>query len=88
VRRFFAYAAAGLISGLGLLSAGANELNSSPAGVSLPLKVKAAETCSGDYGTSVHFVKTPSDAATQALKEEKLVFVLHVSGLFENPDFT
>ena len=44
-------------------------------------------TC-GDYGTSVHFEKTPSDAARKALKEEKLVCVLHVSGDFEDPDFT
>jgi hypothetical protein len=36
----------------------------------------------------VHFVTTPSEAARQALKEEKLVFVLHVSGLFEDPTFT
>ena len=42
----------------------------------------------GDYGTSVHFVKTPSEAARQALKEKKLVFVLHVSGKFEDPRFT
>jgi hypothetical protein len=47
----------------------------------------AAASC-GDYGTSVHFEKTPSDAARKALKEEKLVLVLHVSGDFENPDFT
>ena len=44
-------------------------------------------TC-GQYGTSVHFEKTPSDAARKALKEEKLVMVLHVSGDFENPEFT
>jgi hypothetical protein len=44
-------------------------------------------TC-GNYGTSVHFEKSPSEAAKKALKEEKLVFVLHVSGLFEEPDFT
>lgn len=44
-------------------------------------------TC-GDYGTSVHFEKTPKDAAKKALKEEKLVMVLHISGLFETPDFT
>jgi hypothetical protein len=36
----------------------------------------------------VQFVKTPSEAARLARKEEKLVFILHVSGLFENPDFT
>jgi len=44
--------------------------------------------CNGDFGTSVKFVKSPSDAAKQALKEEKLVMVLHVSGEFEDPDFT
>ena len=48
---------------------------------------KDAETC-GDHGTSVHFEKTPKDAAKKALKEEKLVMVLHISGLFEEPDFT
>jgi hypothetical protein len=52
-----------------------------------PNVVQEGETC-GDFGTSVKFVKTPSDAAKQALKEEKLVFVLHVSGEFEEPDFT
>ena len=44
-------------------------------------------TC-GDYGTSVHFETNPKEAAKKALKEEKLVFVVHVSGLFENSDFT
>jgi hypothetical protein len=42
----------------------------------------------GKFGTSVEFVSTPSEAAKQALKEEKLVLVLHVSGNFETPDFT
>ena len=42
----------------------------------------------GDYGTSVHFEKTPSLAATRAVKEEKLVCVLHVSGNFEDSEFT
>ena len=50
-------------------------------------KPVAGSTC-GDYGTSVHFEKTPSLAARKALKEEKLVMVLHVSGDFENPEFT
>jgi len=52
-----------------------------------PLK-KGDPVCTGDFGTSVTFLKTPSEAAKQALKEEKLVFVLHVSGDFEEPDFT
>jgi len=44
--------------------------------------------CTKDHGTSVQFFDTPSEAATQAKKEQKLVFVLHISGNFENPDFT
>jgi hypothetical protein len=79
VRPFYTFAAAGLLASCWLTVARADGLT---------LKSGAAETCSGDYGTSVHFVKTPSEAAKQALKEEKLVCVLHVSGLFENPDFT
>jgi hypothetical protein len=67
---------------IALLSAGAAGVahGQSPLG-------KVPETC-GDYGTSVHFEKTPKDAAKKAAKEEKLVMVLHISGLFEEPDFT
>ena len=50
-------------------------------------RLLAEETC-GEYGTSVIFADSPAEAAKQALKEEKLVFVLHVSGLFEDSDFT
>jgi hypothetical protein len=79
VRRILLYTATGLLLALGLVA--------SPVLGSDKAAPKPAETC-GDFGTSVHFVKTPSEAARQALKEEKLVLVLHVSGLFENPDFT
>jgi hypothetical protein len=48
---------------------------------------KAEGTCGG-YGTAVDFVGAPSEAARKAAKEEKLVFVLHVSGHFEDPRFT
>ncbi len=48
---------------------------------------KDGGTC-GSYGTSVEFVDSPSAAAQQAKKEQKLVFVLHVSGLFEDPKLT
>ena len=44
-------------------------------------------TCAA-HGTSIEFYDTPSDAAKAALKAEKLVFVLHVSGHFEDPKFT
>jgi hypothetical protein len=47
----------------------------------------AADAC-GDYGTSVLFEDTPKDAAAKAKKEEKLVFVLHISGHFEDPKLT
>lgn len=67
--------AAGALTLLWLGSAGARE----PA-------VKT-EAC-GEHGTSLHFEKDPSAAARRALKEEKLVMVLHISGYFEDPDFT
>ena len=44
-------------------------------------------TC-GDYGTSVHFEKNVKDAAKKALKQEKLVLATHISGYFEEPDYT
>jgi hypothetical protein len=40
------------------------------------------------YGTSIVWEGSPSEAAAKAKKEEKLVFVLHVSGYFEDPNFT
>jgi hypothetical protein len=50
------------------------------------------ETCTtcgeNTYGTSIEFVGTPSEAANRAVKEQKLVFVLHVSGHFEDPGVT
>lgn len=49
--------------------------------------VRADEVC-GEYGTSVIFADSPAEAAKQALKEEKLVFVLHVSGVFEESGLT
>ena len=48
----------------------------------------AKEPTCGEYGTAVQFEDTPADAAREARKAEKLVLVLHVSGHFENPQFT
>ncbi len=42
----------------------------------------------GKHGTTVAFEDTPAEAAKKAKKEEKLVMVLHVSGLFEDPKLT
>lgn len=53
-----------------------------------PLAATAAGESCGSFGTSVAFVDTPSEAARQAKKEEKLVFVLHLSGIFEDPKLT
>jgi hypothetical protein len=85
--------AAGL--GLGLLAAtgGATDLKGADprTGQSAPPvpAPKPKEDCGcGSYGTSVEFLSSPSEAARQAKKEQKLVFVLHVSGHFEDPKFT
>jgi len=47
-----------------------------------PLQLAEEEkTC---HGTSFHFENTPAEAAKLAKKQEKLVFILHISGNFEN----
>ena len=51
----------------------------------LPIGAARADGC---YGTTIDFVDTPKEAAALAKKQEKLVFVLHVSGHFEDPRFT
>jgi hypothetical protein len=44
---------------------------------------------SGDFfGTAVTFLATPKLAGEQAEKDQKLQFLLHVSGNFEDPGFT
>jgi hypothetical protein len=52
------------------------------------LKSKPDKPTCGNHGTTIDFVDTPRDAATQAKKAGKLVLVLHVSGHFEDPRFT
>ena len=42
----------------------------------------------GEHGTTVQFEDSPAEAAKKAAKAEKLVFVLHVSGHFEDPGLT
>ncbi|HXG63120.1 MAG TPA: hypothetical protein VNO22_17245 [Planctomycetota bacterium] len=45
--------------------------------------------CGGrTYGTAVVWEDSPSEAARKAKAEGKLVFLLHVSGNFEDPRFT
>jgi hypothetical protein len=72
------------LAGLGLIPV----MGLAPAPGSEPIfKDKTEATC-GSHGTRIDFVDTPSQAAKIAKKEEKLVFVLHVSGNFEDPRFT
>ena len=40
------------------------------------------------YGTSIEWAGSTAQAAKIAKDKEKLVFVLHVSGYFEDPKFT
>jgi hypothetical protein len=60
---------------------------SQPADTGIKKVAEPGETC-GQHGTSVNFLASPSEAAQKADKEQKLVFVLHVSGNFETPEFT
>jgi hypothetical protein len=54
----------------------------------LALPASAADVETACFGTAVEFVDSPKEAAALAKKQEKLVFVLHVSGNFEDPRFT
>ena len=40
------------------------------------------------YGTRVEFVRNPTEAAKIAKEEDRLTYILHVSGNFEDPQFT
>lgn len=64
--------------------AGGGPLPANPGVAAVPDK---APTC-GRHGTTIDFVGTPAEAARQAKKEGKLVLVLHISGIFEDPRFT
>jgi hypothetical protein len=46
---------------------------------------KPASTC---YGTAVNFVGTPTEAATEAAANKKLMMVMTISGNFEESKFT
>ena len=103
MRRFLSVSVAGCVvaSAAWVVGAWGSELGGGPAGQSPPTQQvkplpqpkpakpapKKSGSC-GNNGTTVNFVDTPSIAARQALKEHKLVFVLHVSGLFEDPRLT
>jgi len=48
----------------------------------------AEKTEIGSYGTTVDFYSSPNKAAAAAKKEQKLVMVLHISGVFEDRNLT
>jgi hypothetical protein len=85
MRRFWFTAA------LGLALAPLPATSLSPAKAARPgpdiVTDKAEKSC-GSYGTQIDFLDSPAEAAKQAKKENKLVFILHVSGHFEDPRFT
>jgi hypothetical protein len=53
-----------------------------------PPQPKNAPPKGETYGTSVLFLGNPAEAAEAARRESKLLFVLHVSGNFEDSCFT
>jgi hypothetical protein len=86
------YTAAGLalapLMGLGLLPGAEPPRETKPAPpISSPVLDPMEKSC-GSYGTKIDFLESPSAAAKLAKKENKLVFILHVSGLFEDPKLT
>jgi len=60
----------------------------------VPLSTPASQypltqMCSAQtHGTAVNFLATPAEAAAKARKNNKLTFLLHISGNFEDADFT
>jgi hypothetical protein len=53
-----------------------------------PPEAEPPEPACRFHGTNVAFVGTPAEAARRARKDDKLVFLLHLSGHFEDPGFT
>jgi hypothetical protein len=96
VRRIFFLTFTGLclmplVAGLGLDASqltGNDPRSGQPTQPVPAVRPQPTEATCGKFGTSVEFQSTPSDAARKAKQEQKLVFVLHVSGHFEDPQFT
>jgi hypothetical protein len=60
-----------------------------PAAGPAPPPNEPAPVCeSQNYGTSVAFLGSPAEAGKQARRDGKLVFLLHISGNFEDRQFT
>jgi hypothetical protein len=59
-----------------------------PAHVAVEPPAQCAVGGDGRYGTSVDFVADPAEAGKKAIAEKKLLFVLNISGNFEDDKFT
>jgi hypothetical protein len=59
-----------------------------PAVVRPALQPKAKPVVDRHFGTRLEFAASPAEAYRKAKNEKKLVFLLHVSGQFEKPEFT
>jgi hypothetical protein len=60
-----------------------------PTGLPDLLPVRPAQApARGHFGTAVDFVDDPTEAARQALRDRKLLFVIHVAGDFKDSKFT
>jgi hypothetical protein len=86
-------AAAGVLTvALVILGAAALKPRNTPASPkasgSAPPEAQPSAIARQLHGTSVAFVSTPAEAARQPGRDGKLLFLLHVSGHFEDPDFT
>jgi hypothetical protein len=91
VRRTLFLTAAGLgVSALLALAApaGAKDPVKPPLPGPEPLLTDKPKASCSRHGTTIDFFKTPKEAAEQAKKDENLVFVLHLSGIFEDPKLT
>jgi len=54
----------------------------------VPAAPQKAAICSANLGTQITFVKDPPEAFKRAREEKKLVFLIHLSGNFEDREFT
>jgi hypothetical protein len=59
-----------------------------PAAADAEPQPRKAEAACQRFGTAVNFVDSPVEAFKQATKDNKLTFVIHVSGNFEDSKFT
>ncbi len=59
-----------------------------PAGVKPIAPEEKPATCAANLGTRIPFVKDPPEAFQLARKERKLVLMIHLSGNFEEKEFT